>query len=215
MPSSPRRRVLGDASASERRARAKCGARALRLRFVEYPQEELGRRNIGKAFLSDGANIPSTLTMPTDAVKLGLVLLSELTRRPTAIAAPPLSRIRRERRQLEPVARLAPSALSVSEMSLRRLLESQSGFEEKPARHLEQQRLRTYLAGVGGQGQSKVGTRPRDELLEGQERLPANPRRRFVGQTCGFDQDQCLTLLGAQAREGREQFAVDLPGEAG
>jgi hypothetical protein len=40
---------------------------SLFLASSESPQEELGRRNIGKAFLSDGANIPSALTMPTDA----------------------------------------------------------------------------------------------------------------------------------------------------
>jgi hypothetical protein len=34
---------------------------------VEIPKKELAQRNIGKAFLSDAANIPSTLTMPTDA----------------------------------------------------------------------------------------------------------------------------------------------------
>jgi hypothetical protein len=35
--------------------------------FLESPQKQVGRRNIGKVFSSGAANIPATLTMPTDA----------------------------------------------------------------------------------------------------------------------------------------------------
>jgi hypothetical protein len=35
--------------------------------FLESQQKQLWRRNIGKVFSSRAANIPPTLTMPTDA----------------------------------------------------------------------------------------------------------------------------------------------------
>src|SRR4249919_1440516 len=91
----------------------------------------------------------------------------------------------------------------------------QLGFEDKPARHLEQKLVRTRLAGVGGQAQSEVGTRLGDELLEGDERLAANPCCRLVGKACGFDQDQRLALLNGQARECPQHVAVKLPSETG